>query len=428
MSRLDRRKFLKGAGLIGGIVAAQTAPPFLREGLGARPIKWGSIHPTTGPYSTEAFDQVEGVKIAIEDINKEGGVDGREVKLLFRDDQFKWDQTTTHALDLIDNHRVDFIAGSMVGPEEIRLNEFSRKRKIIYANYPQHILATPQNATKMSPLFFTANTTPYQLAASSLTYIAENKVGKKIHCVFDDYIWPKMFIPAFNKLTKKFDLTWNANSSVSWVPFPTSMDYSATFPRILKEKPDVVYALNWGQRQVAFVKQAREAGLADKVKIVLGATEITMPEAAGAGSYHGFNAAMMWHPSLASKYPAAKTLNDKFLARRKRPCSSYGMLAHDLTRLILDTARETKLYKRRDHFKLAKVLEGKKFQYSKGVCQIRACDHVCISEVFVMRGKSKAEMKDKFDHIEVIGSSSGEGNTVSCEEKGLKGPASERKA
>ena len=106
---------------------------------------------------------MEGVKIAIEDVNKEGGVDGREVKLLFRDDQFKWDQTTTHALDLIDNHRVDFIAGSMVGPEEVRLNEFSRKRNIIYANYPQHIMSTPGNAKKMSPLFFTANTTPYQL-------------------------------------------------------------------------------------------------------------------------------------------------------------------------------------------------------------------------------------------------------------------------
>ena len=37
-------------------------------------------------------------------------------------------------------------------------------------------------------------------------------------------------------------------------------------------------------------------------------------------------------------------------------------------------------------------------------------------------------MKDKFDHIEVIGSSSGEGNTVSCEAKGLKEPASERRA
>jgi hypothetical protein len=43
-----------------------------------------------------------------------------------------------------------------------------------------------------------------------------------------------------------------------------------------------------------------------------------------------------------------------------------------------------------------------------------------------MRGKSKADMKHPFDHIEVIGSSSGEGNTVSCEAKGLKGPASAR--
>ena len=51
---------------------------------------------------------------------------------------------------------------------------------------------------------------------------------------------------------------------------------------------------------------------------------------------------------------------------------------------------------------------------------------MCVSEVFVLRGKSKAEMKDKFDHLEVVGSSSGEGNTVSCEAKGLKGPASAR--
>ena len=144
MSRLNRRSFLKGAGLIGGVIASQTATPFLKEGLGARPIKWGSIHPTTGPYATEAFDQLEGVRIAIEDVNAAGGIDGREVKLLFRDDQFKWDQVTTHALDLLDNHRVDFLAGSMVGPEEMRLNGFSKKRRIIDANSPQHITATPQ--------------------------------------------------------------------------------------------------------------------------------------------------------------------------------------------------------------------------------------------------------------------------------------------
>lgn len=426
MARLTRRKFLKGVGLIGGALAAQTAPAFLREGLGARAIKWGMITPTTGPYATEAFDQVEGAKIAIEDVNKAGGVDGRQVELLFRDDQFKWEQTTTHALDLLDNQRVDFLSGSMVGPEEVRLNEISAKRKIIYANYPQHILSTPQNAKTMSPLFFTANTTPYQLAASAAAYIAEHKLGKKVYVLADDYIWPKMFMPAWNSLSKKYGLKFDEKTTVSWVPFPTSMDYSANFPRILKEKPEVLYVINWGGRQVASAKQILEAGLHKDIKVVFANTEVTIPEAAGKGAYEGLYAGAMWHWSLSERYPAAKALNDKFLARRKRPSSGYGALAHDLTRLILDTAKETKLYLPKDHFKLAKALEGRKFQYTKGECQIRACDHVCVSQVFFLQGQSKAQMKGDFDHLKIVGESTGEQNELSCEAKGLSGSASQR--
>ncbi len=425
-SRIKRRSFLKGAGLIGGAIAAQTAPPFLKEGLGARPIKWGMITPTTGPYATEAFDQVEGARIAIEDINKEGGIDGRQVKFLFRDDQFKWDQATTHALDLLDNHRIDFLSGAMVGPEEVRFNALSRKRKILYANYPQHIISTPKNAKKMSPLFFTVNTSPYQLSAAAAAYINQKKLGKKVYILADDYIWPKMFMPAWEVLSKKYGFDFAINRSVSWVPFPTSMDYSANFPKILKAKPDVLYVINWGKRQVAFVKQALESGLNKKVQIVIGGTEITMPEAAGKGAYEGFLAGAMWHFSLKDRYPNAKKLNDKFLARRGRPASGYGMLAHDLTRLILEAARETKLYKRKDHFKLAKVLEGRSFQYSKGRCTIRACDHICLSEVFFLKGQSKAAMKTNFDHLKIVGESGGTEITLGCAAKGLKGPASER--
>ncbi len=428
MSRLGRRQFVKGMGLLGGAIAIGSAPPFLREGLGARPIKWGMITPTTGPYATEAFDQVEGVKIAIEDINREGGVDGRQVELLFRDDQFKWDQTTTHALDLLDNHRVDFISGSMVGPEEVRLNELSAKRKIIYANYPQHILSTPENAKTMAPLFFTANTTPYQLAASAATYIAERKLGKRVHVLADDYIWPKMFMPAWDALSKKYGLEFSEAASVSWVPFPTSLDYSANFPKILKANPDVLYVINWGSRQVAFVKQALEARLHEKAQIIIANTDVTIPEAAGKGAYAGFFAAGMWHWTLSDRYPGARKLNDKYLERRKRPASAYGAMAHDLTRLILDTARETKFYQPKDHFKLAKALEGRKFQYSKGEAWIRPCDHVCVSQVFFMQGVSEKQMKGNFDHLKVIGDVTGEQNELSCEAKGLSGSASERRA
>ncbi|MDP6620386.1 MAG: ABC transporter substrate-binding protein, partial [Nitrospinota bacterium] len=237
MKRLNRRGFLKGAGVAVGAVAVQGAPAFLRYGRGEVPIKWGSIHPTTGPYATEAFDQKIGVEVAISDVNAKGGVMGRKVELYFRDDQFKWNQTTTHALDLLDNHKVDFLAGSMVSPEEVRLNEISRKRKIIYANYPQHILSTPKNAKKMSPWFFTANVTPYQTAAAVARYAAKNVAGKRWHFLGDDYIWPKIFIPAYDAIAKQEGAKFHKRRSVSWVPFPSSLDYAAAFPKILKAKP-----------------------------------------------------------------------------------------------------------------------------------------------------------------------------------------------
>jgi branched-chain amino acid transport system substrate-binding protein len=416
MSKLNRRTFLKGAGIAAGAAAVQGAPAFLRYGRGATPIKWGSIHPTTGPYATEAFDQKTGVEIAIADINAKGGVMGRKVELLFRDDQFKWDQVTTHALDLLDNHKVDFMAGSLVGPEEVRLNEISRKRKIIYANYPQHILSTPKNSKKMSPYFFTANVTPYQTAAAVARYAAKNNAGKKWHFIGDDYIWPKMFIPAYDAIAKQVSAKFHKRKSTSWVPFPSSLDYSAHFPKILKAKPDVLFVTNFGKRQVAFAKQAVEAKLHEKMQIVFSISEITLPEAAGAGVYDGMFAGMSWHWSLKDKYPGAKVFYDKFWAKLNRPPSAYAASAYELTRMVLDTANDIKST---DHNKMKAALEGKKFQYLKGEGQIRACDHVYISEFFVTKGKAKSAMKGKFDLLEVVDTVAGEGSALDCKAKGL---------
>ncbi|MDP6484640.1 MAG: ABC transporter substrate-binding protein [Nitrospinota bacterium] len=416
MKRLNRRGFLKGAGVAVGAVAVQGAPAFLRYGRGEVPIKWGSIHPTTGPYATEAFDQKIGVEVAISDVNAKGGVMGRKVELYFRDDQFKWNQTTTHALDLLDNHKVDFLAGSMVSPEEVRLNEISRKRKIIYANYPQHILSTPKNAKKMSPWFFTANVTPYQTAAAVARYAAKNVAGKRWHFLGDDYIWPKIFIPAYDAIAKQEGAKFHKRRSVSWVPFPSSLDYAAAFPKILKAKPDVLFVTNFGKRQVAFVEQAIVAKLHEKIQIAFSITEITMPEAAGAGMYDGFFAGMSWHWTLKDRYPGAKDFYDKFVAKRKRPPSAYASSAYELTRLILDASAEIKST---DPNNLKAALEGRKFQYVKGPSRVRACDHVNIAEFFVLKGKAESAMEDKFDLLEIVDTVAGEGSALDCKTKGL---------
>ena len=84
---IDRRTFIKttgmvtGAALLGGF---HFVPRVSAQETG--PIKLGFPIPLTGPYGTEAKDQQAGAELAIAEINGSGGVLGRKVELLVRDD------------------------------------------------------------------------------------------------------------------------------------------------------------------------------------------------------------------------------------------------------------------------------------------------------------------------------------------------------
>src|SRR4030067_1181145 len=108
--KITRRAFLKKTGVMGGMVAfggfqtpkqsfAQTKEPF-RVGF---PI------PLTGPYGTEAKDQQAGAELAAAEINAKGGVLGRKVEILVRDDKLKADEGARRAKELIERRKIKLV-------------------------------------------------------------------------------------------------------------------------------------------------------------------------------------------------------------------------------------------------------------------------------------------------------------------------------
>src|SRR6516164_472882 len=79
---VNRRAVLRGAGALG---AAQVASPFLIQARGETPVKIGFVDPLTGVYAAIAQSEIEGAKLALEHINKKGGILGRQVELLVED-------------------------------------------------------------------------------------------------------------------------------------------------------------------------------------------------------------------------------------------------------------------------------------------------------------------------------------------------------
>src|SRR5258708_18327901 len=72
-------------------------------------IKIGFPVPLTGPYGTEAQDQVRAGQLAVAQFNDAGGLNGTKSELVVRDDKLNPGEAATPTLELVANEKVDFV-------------------------------------------------------------------------------------------------------------------------------------------------------------------------------------------------------------------------------------------------------------------------------------------------------------------------------
>src|ERR1700686_3746517 len=117
---ISRRRLLTTAGA--GVALAVS--PFRINLLQAQEatIKIGFPVPLTGPYGTEAQDQVRAAEVAVAWFNESGGLNGRKAELLVRDDKLNPGEAATRALELIEKEKVSFIVGSLSAAVKLAVN------------------------------------------------------------------------------------------------------------------------------------------------------------------------------------------------------------------------------------------------------------------------------------------------------------------
>jgi branched-chain amino acid transport system substrate-binding protein len=113
------------------------------------------------------------------------------------------------------------------------------------------------------------------------------------------------------------------------------LDYSAELSRIAAAKPDAIFAFLPGGMGVNFVKQYRQAGLADSIPFLSAFTvdESTLPaqQDAALGMYGGAN----WAPNLDN--PQNKAFVDEYLKEFNAVPATYAFQAYDAG-LLIDSA------------------------------------------------------------------------------------------
>src|SRR5699024_1655086 len=88
----------------------------LAQGVTEDTIKIGTLGPTSGPIAMVGIPMLHGMEAYINKVNDEGGINGRKIELIAKDDEFKADIALQKAEELIEEDEVFAIVGQLGTP------------------------------------------------------------------------------------------------------------------------------------------------------------------------------------------------------------------------------------------------------------------------------------------------------------------------
>ena len=145
--------------LLGVFLACLAAGAMAQEG---RPIRVGVIGPYTGGSAPMGVSMLNAVRLATTEINWKGGVLGRQIELVERDDEAKPDKGEAIARDLVGRDKVDAVVGiANTGVGVVALKYFQQAKVPVIVNMAAGAPITEQYAPPQ-----VADSYVFRLAAS----------------------------------------------------------------------------------------------------------------------------------------------------------------------------------------------------------------------------------------------------------------------
>jgi branched-chain amino acid transport system substrate-binding protein len=393
--------------------AALAASPFRINLLQAQEanIKIGFPVPLTGPYGTEAQDQVRAAQLAVAQFNDAGGLNGRKAELVVRDDKLNPGEAATRTLELVEKEKVNFVVGSLSAAVQLAINNVTKERGIIFNSISQSDAIN--EAADFSRFTFHEALNPH-LTSGAVGRYAFSKFGKRVAFLTSDYAYGHEMVRGFLEVGKAFNIE---NLGDIRHPLGTS-DFSTLLPRIQALKPDILCISNFGRDQQIVLKQATDFGIKQTTQIIAPLLSHASRVAAGPQAFEGVIGGCSFYWGIEDKFASTKAFNEAFkkMYDGKLP-TDYGALGYGGVRTILAAVTNAGSVETE---KVIAAMEALKYDFYKGPQYYRKCDHQSVQSVLVIKSKSK-DLRNSSDVFEVIGTDEpNETNLRTCSELGHK--------
>ncbi|AQZ65664.1 Urea ABC transporter, urea binding protein [[Actinomadura] parvosata subsp. kistnae] len=293
------------------IVAALLALALAACGSGAEPaassseIKVGLLHSLSGTMAISEVTVRDAELLAIEEINKAGGVLGKKLVPVVEDGASDWPTFAEKATKLIRQDKVATVFGGWTSASrKAMLPVFERYKALLW--YP-----VQYEGLESSPYIFYTGATTNQQIIPGLDYLKEQG-KKKLFLVGSDYVFPR----TANKIIKAYAAA-NGMEILGEEYTPLGhTEYSTLVNKVVQAKPDAVFNTLNGDSNVAFFKQLKSAGATAEAMPVL-SVSIAEEEVTGIGVDNIAGHPVAWNYYQTTETPA----NEAFVKAYK---AKYG--------------------------------------------------------------------------------------------------------
>src|ERR1700686_5361882 len=369
--RIPRRTLLR-AGAAAGIL--QVASPFILTARGETAIKIGMVNPLTGVLSALAQSEVDGAKYAEAEINKKGGILGRQVELLIEDSANDVGTGVQKTRKLIDRDNVDVILGDVNSGIAAAMGQVTNEKKVFHIVPGGHTDTITGVDCKWN-VFRVCNDTT--MDTSAITPELVKRFGKKWFFVSPDYAYGHSLQDGFIKALTKLGGSYDGD----FLPI-NNTDFSATLIKAKAYKPDVLLNNMGGLTQINCMKQLTQFGLQKEMALGGALFELESVKAVSPDAQAGWWD-MEWWWNQPNVPEVVKFVADYRAATKKTPSARdwFGYVSMHSVRLAAAKAKSL------EGPKLAKAMEDLELPpdvaLQPGKVRYRAGDHELMPNIFV---------------------------------------------
>jgi urea ABC transporter substrate-binding protein len=229
----------------------------------AEPLKIGLMEDISGDLALMGLPKLHGSQLAVEEINKAGGIMGRQIEMIHLDPQGDNARYQEFTRRLLSKDKVDVLIGGITSASREAV------RPIVDRTTTPYFYTNQYEGGVCDASMISVGAIPEQQFSTLIPYMVE-KFGKKVYVIAADYNFGQISSEWNRTILKTLGGTVVGEE---FIPLGVSQ-FAQTIQNIQKAKPDWILTINVGAAQDSFFEQAQAAKLnlpmGSSIKVMLG--------------------------------------------------------------------------------------------------------------------------------------------------------------